>query len=170
VKRILKISTPTDCEIVLERVFEAPRGLVWQAMTRADLLIRWMLGPESWEMTVCDNDLRASGTFHIAWSGPGGAAMSLRGVYRDVVPPERYVRTESFQYAGAGPQVDSVNTLVLKEQAGKTHLMLTVLFPSKEARDAVAPGMQYGIGAAYDRLEEVVAEMIAPAVPADPAS
>jgi uncharacterized protein YndB with AHSA1/START domain len=157
-KHTLKVSTPTDREIVLTRVFDAPRPLVWNALSKPELLKRWLFGPEGWTMTVCDDDVRVGGAFHYAWSGPEGAAMSLRGVYREVVPRERLVRTESFEFGCDSQAGEQLATLVLTEEADKTYLTLTVLYPSKEARDAtLASGMERGVGAGYDRLDAILA-------------
>jgi uncharacterized protein YndB with AHSA1/START domain len=86
--------------------------------------------------------------------------MSLRGVYREVVRPERLVRTESFEFGCDSQAGEQLATLVLTEEAAKTYLTLTVLYPSKEARDAtLASGMEHGVGAGYDRLETILAAM-----------
>jgi uncharacterized protein YndB with AHSA1/START domain len=144
----------------MSRVFNAPRHLVWDAMTRPELLKRWLFGPQGWTMTVCDDDVRVGGAFHWAWSGPNGTAMSMRGVYREVVPPERVVRTESFEFGCAAQAGEQLATLVLTEQGGKTFLTLTVHFPSKQARDgAIASGMEHGVSAGYDRLDDILATM-----------
>jgi uncharacterized protein YndB with AHSA1/START domain len=154
----LKVSTPTDREIVLTRAFDAPRQLVWNALTRPELVKRWLFGPEGWTMTVCDDDVRVGGAFHYAWSGPSGEAMSLRGVYREVAPRERLVRTESFEFGCDSQAGEQLATLVLTEEAAKTYLTLTVLYPSKEARDGtLASGMEHGVGAGYDRLDAILA-------------
>lgn len=159
-KHTLKVSTPTDREIVLTRVFDAPRPLVWSAMTKPELLKRWLFGPDGWTMTVCDDEVRVGGKFHYAWSGPGGEAMSLRGVYREVAPPERVVRTESFEFGCDTQAGEQLATLVLTEEADKTYLTLTVLYPSREARDGtLASGMEHGVGAGYDRLDAILAAM-----------
>ena len=159
-KHTLKVSTPTDREIVLTRVFDAPRPLVWSAMTKPELLKRWLFGPDGWTMTVCDDEVRVGGKFHYAWSGPGGEAMSLRGVYREVAPPERVVRTESFEFGCDTQAGEQLATLVLTEEADKTYLTLTVLYPSREARDGtLASGMEHGVGAGYNRLDAILATM-----------
>ena len=159
-KHTLKVSTPTDREIVLTRVFDAPRPLVWSAMTKPELLKRWLFGPDGWTMTVCDDEVRVGGKFHYAWSGPGGEAMSLRGVYREIAPPERVVRTESFEFGCDTQAGEQLARLVLTEEADKTYLTLTVLYPSREARDGtLASGMEHGVGAGYDRLDAILAAM-----------
>jgi len=126
-------------------------------MSKPEFLRRWLLGPPGWTMTVCENDLRVGGAFRHAWRGPDGVEMAMRGVYREVVRPERIVRTETFDF-GCAPQAgEQLGTLVLTERGGLTTLTLTVLYPSKEARDgAVASGMERGLAAGYDRLDEIL--------------
>ncbi len=157
-KHTLKVSTPTDREIVLTRVFDAPRQHVWAALTKPKLLKRWLFGPDGWTMTICDDDARVGGAFHWAWSGPGGEAMSIRGVYREVVPPERIVRTESFEFGCETQAGEQLATLVLTTCGDQTHLEMTILYPSQEARDGtLASGMEVGVGAGYDRLDLILA-------------
>jgi uncharacterized protein YndB with AHSA1/START domain len=154
----LKVTTPTDREIVLTRVFDAPRSLVFDAMTKPELLKRWLSGPPGWSMVSCENDLKVSGAFRHVWRGTDGTEMAMRGVYREVVPPERIVRTESFEFGCNVQSGEQVGTLVLAEQGGRTTLTLTLLYPSKEARDAtIASGMEQGVAAGYDRLAELLA-------------
>jgi uncharacterized protein YndB with AHSA1/START domain len=157
-KNTLKVTTPTDREIAVTRVFNAPRSLVWDAMSKPELLRKWLFGPPGWMMTVCENDLRVGGKFWWAWRGPNGEEMAMSGVYREVVSPERVVRTESMEF-GCAPQAgEQVGTMVLTEKGDKTLLTLTLVYPSKEARDgSVASGMEHGMAAGYDRLEEMLA-------------
>jgi uncharacterized protein YndB with AHSA1/START domain len=158
----LKVTTPTDREIVMTRVFDAPRRLVFEAMSRAELLKRWLSGPPGWEMVECDSDLKVGGAFRHVWRRTDGTEMAMRGVYREIVPPERIVRTESFSFGCDAQAGEQVGTLVLTEQGGKTLLTLAVLYPSKEARDAtIASGMERGVAASYDRLAELLASAAA---------
>jgi uncharacterized protein YndB with AHSA1/START domain len=158
----LKVTTPTDREIVMTRVFDAPRSLVFEAMSRAELLKRWLSGPPGWEMVECDSDLKVGGAFRHVWRRTDGTEMAMRGVYREIVPPERIVRTESFSFGCDAQAGEQVGTLVLTEQGGKTLLTLAVLYPSKEARDAtIASGMERGVAASYDRLAELLASAAA---------
>src|ERR1700675_3269893 len=92
----LTVMTPTDRELVLTRVFDAPRALVFEAYTSPEHLPHWMLGPPGWTMPVCEIDLRVGGTWHCAWSHSDGGMMEIRGVYKEIVPPERVVSTESW--------------------------------------------------------------------------
>ena len=155
----VKITTPTECEILITRTFNAPRELVWQTLSDPELLKKWLFGPPGWTMTVCEEDQRPGGTFRWAWSGPDEAEMVMSGVYREISPPERVVRTEKFEF-GCAPQAgEQVATLVLTEQNDKTLLTLSIIYPSKEARDgALASGMDKGLEAGYARLETILAE------------
>jgi uncharacterized protein YndB with AHSA1/START domain len=109
-------------------------------------------------MVDCECDLKVGGAFRYAWRGPDGTEMAMRGVYREVVPPERIVRTESFEYGCEAQAGEQIGTAVLTEQGGRTTLTLTLLYPSKEARDAtIASGMGHGVAAGYDRLAELLA-------------
>jgi uncharacterized protein YndB with AHSA1/START domain len=154
----LKVTTPGDREIVITRTFDAPRHLVFEAMSRPDMLKRWLLGPPGWEMVVCENDLRVGGTYRHVWRQADGNEMTMSGVYREVVPPERVVRTEAFEIKNGPPMGEQVATMVLTERGGKTSITITVVLPSKEARDAmIASGMERGVAASYDRLAGLLA-------------
>lgn len=153
----LKVATPTDREIVITRAFDAPREQVWRAMTEPDLIRRWCTGPPGWEMTVCENDLTVGGAFRHEWRGPDGAAMAMHGVYQEIEPPARIVRTATFEFGCDAQAGEQKEKLVLAEQGGRTMLTLTLLYPSKEARDAtIASGMEQGVAASYDRLDEII--------------
>ena len=149
----LEIMTPTDREIVLTRVFDAPRRLVFDAFSKPELLKRWF-GPRGWSLVVCEVDLRVGGGFRFVLRGPDGRQMGMRGVYRELVPPERSVHMESFDdYPG-----ESQVTAVFVEQGGKTTLTATVLYPSREVRDAVVKsGIEHGAAESYDKLAELLA-------------
>jgi uncharacterized protein YndB with AHSA1/START domain len=144
-------STPSDREIAMTRVFDAPRRLVFEAYTNPKHLPHWMLGPEGWTMPVCEIDLRPGGAWRFAWRKSDGAVMEMQGVYREVKPPERLVNTESW-----GPDwPETINTLVLTEKDGKTTITQTVLYPSKQARDAaLQTGMKEGVISSFDRLAD----------------
>ena len=152
----LQIATPTDREIVMTRVFDAPRRLVFDAHTKPELVKRWLLGPPGWSMPVCEIDLRVGGTYRYVWRNDQGTEMGMGGVYREIVPPERLVATEKFDqswYPG-----EALDTTVLVEQDGRTTLTLTVLYESRAARDAVLEsGMERGVEASYDRLAALLA-------------
>jgi uncharacterized protein YndB with AHSA1/START domain len=144
-------TTPSDREIGMTRLFDAPSRLVFEAWTSPEHLPHWMLGPKGWTMPVCEVDLRPGGAWHFVWRRSDGTEMGMRGVYREIRPPERLVSTESW----GGDWPETLNTLVLTEKDGKTTITLTVLYPSKEARDAaLKTGMKDGASESFDRLAE----------------
>ena len=162
--RTLKVTTPTDREIAMTRVFDAPRRLVFDAWTKPELVKRWLGVRGGWSLEVCEIDLRQGGTYRYVWRGPDGKEMGMRGVYREIVRPERLVATESFDdpwYPG-----EALDTTVLVEQGGKTTVTTTVLYQSREVRDAVLKSpMERGVAESYDKLAELLASTPAPAVP-----
>ena len=144
-------SNPSDRELVITRVVDAPRRLVFEAYTKPEHLQQWLLGPEGWTMPVCEIDLRPGGAWRFVWRQPDGTEMEMHGVYREIVPPERLVNTESW----GADWPETLNTVQLDEQDGKTTITTRVLYPSKEARDAARrTGMTDGVAATFDRLEE----------------
>jgi uncharacterized protein YndB with AHSA1/START domain len=149
----LKLSTPTDREIVLTRVFDAPRDLVFDAFTQPELLKRWF-GPRGWSLDVCDVDLRVGGDFRFLLRGPDGKQMGMRGAWREILAPERTIHTESFDDYPGESEVSAVFT----EQEGKTTLKATVRYATKEVRDIVLEsGMERGAAESYDKLAELLA-------------
>jgi uncharacterized protein YndB with AHSA1/START domain len=151
----LKLTTRGDREIVMTRVFDAPRRLVFDALTKPELVKQWLLGPPGWSMPVCEIDLRVGGAYRYVWRHESkGTEMGMRGVYREIVP-ERLVATERFDqpwYPG-----EAVGTVVLVEQGGKTTLAQTVLYESREVRDGVLKsGVEQGVAASYDRLAQLL--------------
>ena len=149
-------ATPSDREIVITRVVDAPRRLVFEAWTNPEHVPQWLLGPEGWTMPVCEIDLRVGGTWRYVWRKDDGAEMAMSGIYREVVPPERIVSTERW-----GPEwPETVNTVQLVEAAGRTTITITVLYPSKEARDmALQTGMKEGMNAGFARLDELLGQL-----------
>jgi uncharacterized protein YndB with AHSA1/START domain len=155
----LKVTTRGDREIVMTRVLDAPRSMVFDAFTKPELVRRWLLGPEGWSMPVCEIDLRVGGKYRYVWRHAKGQEMGMGGEFREIVPPERIVSTEKFDeswYPG-----EAVGTLVLTEQEGKTTVTQTVLYQSREALEAVLKSpMESGVAAGYNRLAELLASTI----------
>jgi uncharacterized protein YndB with AHSA1/START domain len=151
----LQVTTPSEREIAMTRVFDAPRGRVFDALTKPELLKRWFGVFGGWSLVVCESDLKVGGNFRFVWRGPDGSEMGMSGTYREIVPPERLVRTESFDdpwYDG-----EAMATTELVEQDGKTTLTTTVLYASREVRDGVLKSpMEHGVTAGYDKLAELL--------------
>jgi uncharacterized protein YndB with AHSA1/START domain len=155
----LQISTPTDTTIVLTRTFDAPRRLVWEAMFTPDKMRRWMLPPPGWTITTCECDTRVGGALELAWkSEEADPAMTLRGVFTEVVLHERIVHTETMAL-GSGQTIGSlVEMHEFAEQGAVTKMRITQTYASKEARDgAIASGMDQGMEACYKQLEALLA-------------
>jgi uncharacterized protein YndB with AHSA1/START domain len=153
----LILTMPSDREVVLTRVFDAPRRLVFEAMTKPEHLKNWF-GPHSCPLVEAQVDFRVGGTWRYILRGADGRSMGMKGVYREIAPPDRLVSTESFDdYPG-----ESLNTVTLTEQDGKTTLQVRVLYESQEIRDAVlSSGMEHGAGETYDRLADHLETMSA---------
>lgn len=151
----LQITTPSDREIAMARVFDAPRRLVFDALTRPELVQRWLLGPDGWSMPVCEIDLKVGGAYRYVWrNDENGREMGMGGVFREIVRPERLVVTEKMDEYPA----EALVTNTLAEQGGKTTLTNTSLYDSQETRDAVLKsGMEKGVIASYNRLDELLA-------------
>lgn len=151
-----KVTTPSDLEIAMTRVFNAPQRLVFDALTKPALVKRWLLGPPGWSMPVCEIELRVGGAYRYVWRNDSkGKEMGMGGVFREIVPHERIVCTELFDEAWY--EGEALVTNVLVEQGGKTTLTLTSRFGSRETRDAVLKsGMESGVAISYDRLEELL--------------
>ena len=151
----LQVSTPSDREIEMTRVFDAPRRLVWDAHTKPELLKRWLGVHNGWILALCDIDLKVGGKYRYVWRNPKGVEMGMGGVFREIVAPERLVATEKFDeswYPG-----EALDTTVLVERAGKTTLTVTVRYESKEARDGVLRSpMKEGMESGYNTLAELL--------------
>jgi uncharacterized protein YndB with AHSA1/START domain len=153
----LQVTTPSDREVAMTRVFNAPRRLVFEALTKPELLKQWLFGPPDWSMPVCEFELKVGGTYRYLWRGPGGMEMGARGVIREFVVPEKVVATERFDEAWYPGEAVITNTLTEKD--GKTTLTLTVRYESREARDiALKTPMDKGVAMNFDRLEGILAK------------
>lgn len=155
-KHELKVMTPTDREIVMTRVFDAPRELVFDAFTKPEIVKRWLLAPDGWSLAVCDIALRVGGAFRYVWrNGADEQEFVVSGIYTEITRPARVVHTERFDdpdYPG-----DWLETWAFDERDGLTTLTMTLAYESTEARNrAFESGMAEGIGGCYDRLDAVL--------------
>jgi uncharacterized protein YndB with AHSA1/START domain len=151
-----QFATPTDTTVTITRVLHAPRRLVYEAWTNPEHLPKWLLGPPGWTMPVCEIDLRVGGRWHYVWRNAGGTEMDMTGVFREVKAPERLVCTERW-----GPEwPETVNTVTFTESAGRTTVVISILYPGKAARDAaMQTGMKDGMDMTCTRLEELLATL-----------
>ena len=148
----LKVTLPSDTEILMTRVFDAPKRLVFEAMTRVEHVRRWWCCMDGFTMTVCEIDLRVGGRYRYVMDGPNGE-VGFNGVYKEIAAPDRLVHTEVFE---PFPNAASVVTITLEERDGKTHYTARTQHQSKTFRDAeISSGMEVGADIALDRMEEV---------------
>ena len=150
-----QITTPSDTEITLTRLFDAPRELVWEAMTTPEHVKQWWgILDDGYSVPVCEIDLRVGGTWRYIGSGPKGRIPAFYGEYKEIDRPGRLVYTEFFE---PFPDGGSLVTQLLTEEGGKTRLTVTARYDSRETRDMViGTGMEKGAAISYDRLEDLV--------------
>jgi uncharacterized protein YndB with AHSA1/START domain len=159
-KNRLSVTTPTDREFVMTRSFDAPRRLVFDALTKPEHIVRWF-GSRQNTLAVCEVDLRVGGSARYVWRFDDGSEMGITDVYREIVPPERIVFVETFddpyrEEMGG----ETINTLKLEERDGRTTLTATTLYKSREDRDrALATGMEEGAAESFDLLDELLATL-----------
>jgi uncharacterized protein YndB with AHSA1/START domain len=154
-----QVTLPSDTQILITREFDAPRHLVFEAITTPELVKRWWHAKRG-EVIVCEMDLRVGGAWRSVMVADGVGEVAFHGEYREIVPDERIVSTEVYEGAPGGDENGTVNTVTLLETDGRTLMTTLVEAPSKEIRDAIIEsGMEAGLQHAYDLLEEVAASL-----------
>jgi len=144
-------------DLVFEKIFDAPRDLVWKVMTDPDRVTNWW-GPEGYTTTVVEMDVRPGGRWRWINHTTGAEDAAFKGEYLEVVPPERIVQTEIFDVPGFDDRA-AINTLTLEDLGGKTKLVARSTFPSVEDLEgALAMGMIGGALVTYDRLAAEIAK------------
>lgn len=158
----LTVALPSDREIVMTRTFDAPRRLVFDVWTKPEHLVHWY-GRKGWTLQVCEVDLRPGGGWRFVMVRTDGAKMEQRGVYREVVRPERLVFTERFEgeeFERMGGE--TLKTLLLSERDGRTTVTQTIRYASPQGRDAaLRTPMEEGTASAFERLDEHLRTMAA---------
>jgi uncharacterized protein YndB with AHSA1/START domain len=153
VKKTNLVAEPGKQEIVITRTFDAPRDLLFRVYIDPESMPKW-LGPERLAMTIHKMEVRPGGEWRYTHSEPDGTAYGFRGVYHDVVAPERIVST--FEFEGMPGHV-SLDTAMFEEAGGKTTLTIKSVFQSVEDRDGmVQSGMESGMSESMDRLARLV--------------
>jgi uncharacterized protein YndB with AHSA1/START domain len=154
--RFFEFSLPGVLQIRLKRQFDAPRARVFEALTRPELLKRWVVRSPEWSLLNCEVDLEVGGAYRFVWLGPGNVIMGMHGVYREIVQPERLVSIEFFDDDWPGGEV--VTTFSLSEAAGRTGLVQAVFYPTRESRDAAVDcGLEQNMAASYSLLDDLLA-------------
>jgi uncharacterized protein YndB with AHSA1/START domain len=157
--RSARVTLPTDEQILITREFDAPKHLVFKAVTTPELVKRWWHANRG-EVTVAEIDLRVGGKWRSVAVTDDGAEVGFHGEYREIVPNERIVSTEVFEGAPGGDENGTLNTMTLTEKDGRTTLTTLVHAPSKDIRDAIIEsGMEAGMQDAMDLLEEVAVSL-----------
>ena len=152
-KDAAKFTMPSDREVVMTKIFDAPRELVWKAYTDPKLIPRWW-GPRYLTTTIDKMDVKPGGAWRFVSRGPDGSEFGFHGVYRETVKPERLSWT--FEFEGVPGHV-SVDTVTLEELDGRTKVTVTSVFESKQDRDGmVASGMEGGAAESTERLAELL--------------
>lgn len=151
----LIVTLPNDTDILMTRVFNAQRHLVFDAFTQPEHVRQWW-GPRNTKVTFCEIDLRVGGTWRFVLEDEG-TDVAFNGVYREIARPDRLVNTEVFEMF---PDNVGLVTMVLTEENGKTTATVTTEYESKAVRDSVIEsGMESGAAESYDRMEELLATM-----------
>ena len=152
------IIEPGKQDIVFKRTFDAPRAIVFRAMTDPNLIPNWW-GPRKYETIVDMQESRPGGRWRYLNRNESGEEFGFHGVYHEVTP-ERVIQTNEFEGV---PGSVALETATLEERDGKTYFTAVSLAPSVEARDMmVAHGMEEGARETYDRLDEVIQGLVRP--------
>lgn len=155
--KTITVTTPSAREIVMTRVFDAPRELVFEAHTSCEHMSHWW-GPRKYGVVGCEIDFRPGGKWRIVHQGPDGGEIAFFGEYLEIVPPERIVWTFGFGDNPGGPE-----TYTFEEHDGKTTITGSAVFPSQEVRDEVLDsGMVSGAEETYERLDEYLETLKGP--------
>ena len=156
-----EVSQPSEEEIRLTRLFDAPKQLVFEVMTRPEHIRQWwgQLGP-GYSVPVCEVDLRVGGKWRYAMVTPDGTEVAFHGDYVEIVPDERIVAREIYEGVPDG-SAEELNTQTFEDAGeGRTKLTLLIQAPSKDARDAlIESGMEDGLQDALDLLEETASSL-----------
>ena len=154
----LTVTTPSDCEVRITRVFDAPRPMVFDCWTVPELLKGWLHGPDGWWLEICQIDLRVGGAARYVWHHRDGQVMGMSATYREIVRPSRIVATELFDQDWTGGE--TLGTVIFSEVNDKTLLTQTILYASQAARDgALGTGMTGGMGESYAKLDAYLASL-----------
>lgn len=155
-KHKLIVTLPSDTEIKQERMFDAPRELVFRAYTDPEIVPQWW-GPHGYTTRVDQMDVRPGGKWRSVQHDPEGNEFAFRGEYLEVVPPERLVGT--FEYEGQ-PGSIAVETMTLEAVDGGTRLTAVMRFDTKEERDGMLEaGMEQGASESMDRFEALLMDL-----------
>lgn len=154
----LTLALPTDRQIILSRTFNAPRAIVFEAMSKPEHIRKWW-GPKELEVIECSMDFRPGGSWRIVQRGPDGTEHPFKGEYKEITAPERIVMTFIYDVEGFREHA-ALETMTLEEREGKTVYTSTILHDSAESRDGhLSSGMEAGAVESLDRLAELISTL-----------
>lgn len=149
------VSQPSEREVQITRSFAASAASLFAAYTQPELIKRWQSGPEGWQLTTCQIDLRVDGRYRYEWQHTGGEQMGMSGTFLEIDAPSRLVSTELFDADWTGGE--TVVTTTFAENGDTTTVTTTIRYSSQAARDgALQTGMTEGMEASYGQLEQIV--------------
>ncbi len=153
----LKVTLPSDREVLITRSFNAPRRLVWEASAKPEHVRQWW-GLRSMTMTVCEIDHRVGGKWRFVLRAPDGSEHAWSGTYSEIHAPERVVNTEVYENI---PGAESLVTTTFEERDGRTYMTTRMLHKSKENRDGyINAGAEGGMRETFERLDELLDKMV----------
>ena len=155
-KRVGKLAMTLqgDCDIVVERSFDAPRELVFECHSKAELVMRWLWGPDEWRMALCEIDFRVGGLYRYVWRSETRGDIGMGGVYREIEAPALIVTTELFD--DDWTEGEALNAIEFIAEGDRTLVRTTVTYSSERAREgALKTGMLDGWEQGYAHLEEL---------------
>jgi uncharacterized protein YndB with AHSA1/START domain len=154
----LTLTMPSEWEILMTRTFNAPRALVFEAMTKPEHVQKWW-GPRGSTLSTCEIDLRVGGAWRFVERGADGHEHPFKGEWREIAPPQRLVFTQIYDVEPFSDK-EVLVTVVLTEQDGETLMTETISFKSKEDRDGMLQsGMESGASESLDRLAELLEQL-----------
>jgi uncharacterized protein YndB with AHSA1/START domain len=150
------VELPNDLDVLITREFDAPIALVFDVLTKAELVSRWF-APYGCEMKECSMDLRVGGHYHQVFVTEDGTECSFRGTYLEIEPPIRTVETWVFE---GSPHLETVETMELHETGGVTTLMVRTTYRDKASRDEAVQGGFDGVGSSFDHMEDLLTSLL----------
>ena len=158
---LARVTLPADNQVLITREFDAPRRLVWRALTEPELIKRWWAG-ERGTVTEAEVDLRVGGRWRYVMTANAGFEVAFHGEYRAIAEPERLVNTEAFEGIPDPDGNAALCTVTLTEKDGRTYLENLIEHRDRAGRDMhINSGMEAGMQESMDALEKVAAALAA---------
>lgn len=150
------VTLPSDTEIMITRIFDAPRDLVFTVWTTPEYVSRWWTSTDA-PLIVCEIDLRVGGRWRYVSRDASGTELGWYGTYQVIDRPRRLVSTEGFE---GNPSVEAISDLLLTEHDGQTTMIITLRCTSQEHRDnLVSSGMEAGLNRSLRRIDAILDQL-----------